>query len=127
MARLSLAAAVLLLLVVLLAGGAAAARPLRHGPHGAVQPALPRLREDARGALRSLLKDKAADGGAADLQGGLNRPWPTTRPIATSSGRGAPPVAASSRAYGYTSNASPIVMNTGMNEPVSEGMWNQRG
>jgi hypothetical protein len=124
MARLSTAAAVFIVaMVAFVALPCASGRVLR--PHSsASQPALPRAGEDARGALRSLLKDKASD---VDLQGGPNRPWPATRPIATTSGRGAPAGPGPSRSYGYSSNASPVVMNAGMNEPVSEGMWGQRG
>lgn len=94
--------AIFMAFMLVCAGTGAQARLLRGGVAGAPG--------------RALLKDAKDAGVAADSWGG--RDWPATRQVAYTSARGS--VAPSSRAYAYSTSATPIMMSGAMNAPIMD-------
>ena len=106
--------AIFMAFMLMFAGSGVQARLLR----GAPEQASPLV---AGSAGRALLKDAKDDSKAGDSWG--SRDWPATRQVATTSLRGSglgAVAAASSRSYGYTSSASPLLMSGAMNQPIMD-------
>lgn len=115
-------------LVLALAFASGQARLLRGLGQQQQQQLLP-----AAPAARELLSADGTAAASADNWG--SRDWPATRQVATSSGRGFAAAApaggaafASSRAYGYQSNAPAFYggMGGGMSAPIYDS-WSSRG